>query len=112
MVDYNNVKNSSLLTTNAYTEYIGDNNITFQVYSIIILGDFGKSVTMFTACWWFNIQYYSSSSNTVWQYCFINTEDELPVCTSFGRFSTFVCKQSVNIFNRIQTEPEDYESRC
>ena len=26
MVNYNNVKNSSLLTTNAYTEYIGNNN--------------------------------------------------------------------------------------
>ena len=32
-------------------------------------GEIQQSVSVFTACWWFNIRYFSSSSNYVWQYC-------------------------------------------
>ena len=39
----------------------------------------------FTACLWFYIQYYSLSSNYIWQYCYQLQEGDIPVCTAFGR---------------------------
>ena len=50
----------------------------------LILGKIEETVTTFTACWWFNIQYFSSSSNTVWQYCFVRKQGDPQTCTSFG----------------------------
>ena len=62
------VKNKSQLTTSSYAEYTGEM----------------KTTTTFTACFWFNIQYFSSSSNYIWQFCFIRNQEELPSCTAFG----------------------------
>ena len=62
------VKNKSQLTTSSYAEYTGDLKIT----------------TTFTACFWFNIQYFSFSSNYLWQFCFIRNQEDLPSCTAFG----------------------------
>ena len=62
------VKNKSMLTTSSYAEYSGDM----------------KTSTTFTACFWFNIQYFSASNNYIWQYCFVRSEQDLPICTAFG----------------------------
>ena len=63
------VKNHSLLTTRSYVEYTGEMK---------------TSTTTFTACFWFNIQYFSFSSNYLWQFCFIRSQEDLPSCTAFG----------------------------
>ena len=62
------VKNKSQLTTSSYAEYTGDL----------------KTTTTFTACFWFNIQYFSFSSNYLWQFCFVKNQEDLPSCTAFG----------------------------
>ena len=63
------VKNNSELNTRSYAEYSGEI----------------KTASTFTACFWFNIQYFSFSSNYIWQYCFIRNQEDLPVCTAFGK---------------------------
>ena len=65
------VKNKSRLTTSSYAEYTGEMT--------------ASSTSTFTACFWFNIQYFSFSSNYIWQYCFIRNQEDLPVCTAFGK---------------------------
>ena len=75
------VKNKSLLTTGSYAEYTGEMATT----------------TTFTACFWFNIQYFSFSSNYLWQFCFIRNQEDLPSCTAFG-----------GLINRERFESIDY----
>ena len=62
------------------------------------LGDLSKSITTFTACWWFNLQYFSSSSNYIWQYCYNKTPDERPTCTSFGNNQFKIFKHLIFLF--------------
>ena len=70
-LNFQMVKNKSRLTTSSYAEYTGEMTTS--------------STSTFTACFWFNIQYFSFSSNYIWQYCFIRNQEDLPVCTAFGK---------------------------
>ena len=85
VMNFQMVKNHSQLTTDAFAEFTGAVHAVFSVsVQHIVLGKIEETVTTFTACWWFNIQYFSSSSNTVWQYCFVRKKGDPQTCTSFG----------------------------
>ena len=86
-MNFQMIRNHSQLTTDAFAEFTGTGTGILNMRSTDCLGKIEETVTTFTACWWFNIQYFSSSSNTVWQYCFVREGGDPQTCTSFGKLS-------------------------